>query len=422
MGALLIYNLFIMYFTRDITYLWYCGYLFGIMLHQVYYMGILELDILREPIKHRIIINAFIILSLFFMPLFTRAFLHTKQYLHKFDVVLKYMPFYFIAVFLVQKPQLMIILLVPVAFVFISIAITAYIKKIPGSNYYALGWLSISTGLMLMGLYNLGYAQFMSKIPYAIQMSIIFEALIFSIGLANRINQLKLEKAMADMKLIQLQKEEKEKLEKTVEIRTHELSNALKDKEMLFRELHHRVKNNLQMVISLIRIQKSKTENGTFKDIFISMQNRISSIGKLHDLLYKKSDLASISTKKYFDQIISEIQDSYDDAKDIDISLNVSADIPLEQITYCGLIINELVTNSIKYAFKGITEKKIYISLCKTDGHFILVIKDNGKGFDIDEDSDTMGLSVVKTLVKRQLKGSFFIDATNGMECKITFK
>jgi len=169
----------------------------------------------------------------------------------------------------------------------------------------------------------------------------------------------------------------------------------------------------MQMIISLLRLQSNKIVDENAKDILKTAQNRIGSISKLHELLYKKNEVSKIDTKNYFVSIVNEILKSTTNSKNIEIVFDINADLNMAKAIYCGLIVNELVTNSIKHAF-GKNGGKIEISLYKENYKYILLVEDNGKGFDPSKKSDSIGLLLVKTLSSMQLKGDFFIDSKNG--------
>ncbi len=418
--ALLVYNFFIYFFTKDKTYLWYCAYLAGVLIHQAYYTGFLEYFILQKPIEHRLIVHLIIAASLIFIPPFARSFLQTEKYMPRADKILKYMPLYIAISSLVPDAKMMLAFLIPLSVVFLVIVFSALVRDVIQARYFAVGWACVVTSMALMGLYNLGYFGFLSNFPYIVQVGIAAEALIFSIGLADRINRLKAEKAAADALLIKLQTDEKKRLEKMVEKRTKQLLKALEEKDILFKELNHRVKNNMQMIVSLLRLQSGKIADSKARDVLETMQNRIGSIGKLHELLYQKREIEKVDTASYFSQIVQEIQKSFPNSENIEIVLNIQADLDMTKAIYCGLIVNELVTNSMKHAFdeKG---GKIWISLYQQNGKFILSIKDDGKGFEFDQYGATAGLLIVRTLAQMQLKGKIEVFTSNGSSFLVIF-
>lgn len=220
-------------------------------------------------------------------------------------------------------------------------------------------------------------------------------------------------------KNIQQKKNEKKNLEIQVKERTNELNNSLDEKALLLKELNHRVKNNMQMIISLLRLQNDRTTDIKMVEVITTIQNRINAMSKLHELLYNQDNALSFDTYEYFERLIDELQNSIDN--EVDINLIVETELNIEDSIYCGFILNELVTNSLKYAFQDKEDKTIDISLSKQDNWFSLTVKDNGIGYDPKTTKDSLGLTVVKIFVDRQLEGHLEIDALNGVNTTITW-
>ena len=212
-----------------------------------------------------------------------------------------------------------------------------------------------------------------------------------------------------------------------VEIKEAEgkIKASLNEKELLLRELHHRVKNNLQIILSLINLQSNGIKDQQDLEIFRESQSRVKSLAIIHEKLYQSADFASINFEEYIQSLVSYLL-SYYSTNNIIVDINVEKDIILNMDTAvpCGLIINELVTNSIKFAFPGKKTGKIYIQLRYEDGSLILIIGDNGVGLPdgIDfENSQKLGLQLVKTLTD-QLEGKIQYNGENGTEFRIKFK
>ena len=214
-------------------------------------------------------------------------------------------------------------------------------------------------------------------------------------------------------KNLQQKKNEKKKLEIQVRQRTNELNKSVDEKALLLRELNHRVKNNMQIIISLLRLQSDRTKDIKLNEAIMTIQNRINAMSKLHELLYNQDSTLSLDTYEYFEKLIDELNDSIEN--EVEITLTIESDLHIEQAIYCGLILNELVTNSLKYAFVDSINKQIDISLSEQNNWFTLNIKDNGIGYDQKTTKDSLGLTVVKRLVNRQLDGHINIDSTNGV-------
>ncbi len=411
MAALLIYNFFIFIFTKDIAYFWYCGYLFMLILHQLYYTKIIELYI---PHSQNQIIQIFILLIIFvtfFISYFTRSFLHTDKTMPVFDLILKLLPLYASFGIFSSNLEVALIVFIPIIPIYIIIALRALQLGLRQAKYFAAGWIAVCLSWLVMALVNFGLFPSLANYIFIPQLGFAFEALIFSIGLADRINTLKAQKEAADRELIKYHKQQHEMLQTEVERRTLELTKALREKSLLLKEVHHRVKNNLQMIVSLIQLQTVKAKEKSVKEILLGAQSRIGSIGALHEILYRRESIAEIETDHYFRQIVSQIRSAIPDSQQISIEFDITADIDSDRAIYCGLIINELVTNALKHAFDG-RNGTISIKFAKEQKEYTLAVSDNGKGFEKGEtSSESVGLALVKALAVRQLKGSYLIDS-----------
>lgn len=204
------------------------------------------------------------------------------------------------------------------------------------------------------------------------------------------------------------------------------LKNSIAEKEILLREIHHRVKNNLQTISSLLDLQAESITEEKILEAFRSSQSRIKSMALIHERLYKAEDLSKIKAGEYIVKLIDYLEDTYTSPSlDIEITTDIeNLFLNLDVAIPCGLIINELVSNSMKYAFPENRRGRISVSLQPDNfNNLILTISDNGKGMPLEilaQDSQTLGLQLVKLLVK-QLNGKIEIDGTNGTIIKIIF-
>jgi len=208
------------------------------------------------------------------------------------------------------------------------------------------------------------------------------------------------------------------------------IKDSLKEKEILLREIHHRVKNNLQIIAALLMLQAEESENPELISKYKESENRIHAMSLIHERIYQSKNLSDINLTSYMQSLIDDLIYSYGyDSGQLDISLN-SGDfnLSIETVMPIGLIINELVSNSLKYAFVGFDDKdkkKIGINLYLTDDEFFkLEIYDNGVGIPEDfqlEKTSSLGLQLVNELVK-QLDGDMEVIIENGTKYIITFK
>ena len=209
------------------------------------------------------------------------------------------------------------------------ITLYAVIKKNQQAYFILFGWFIFLSSGLLMYLSSAGIFNITKYFPYLIETSFVMEAIIFSIALANRITSLQKERNEANQKLILQKENETKRLTNEVNLRTQDLKNALDEKELLLKELNHRVKNNMQTIVSLIRLQSDEVEDEKLRDILLTIQNRISAMGHLHELLYRQDNIEYIDVYEYFELLIEEVRDSYDSY--IDIHLEIKTKIQLEK-------------------------------------------------------------------------------------------
>jgi len=199
------------------------------------------------------------------------------------------------------------------------------------------------------------------------------------------------------------------------------LRRSLNEKEILLREVHHRVKNNLQIISSLLNLQSLGTEGEDVREVLMESQGRIKVMAMIHEHLYRSESLASINFRDYVERLVEDIIISHGTGimKVIevdDIKPDIDTAIPL------GLIINELVTNSVKYAFPDGTGT-VTVRIRSHDDEVSLVVADDGVGLPEDiepENTDTLGLSLVSILTA-QLDGTLTIRRDHGTEFRISF-
>jgi PAS domain S-box-containing protein len=204
-----------------------------------------------------------------------------------------------------------------------------------------------------------------------------------------------------------------------------EIKASLKEKEAMMREIHHRVKNNLQIVSSLLRLQSRSIKNKSLKDTFEIAQNRIKSMALIHEVLYLSENLDKINFSDYIQRITNHLFSMFSrKTKEIQLELDVGEYyLDIDKAIPCGLIINELVSNSFKHAFPDGKSGKILVQLNNKLDRYTLVVKDTGVGFPDDVDmrnTKTLGLQLVNDLVN-QIDGSYEMQSDDGTVFKIVF-
>jgi PAS domain S-box-containing protein len=210
---------------------------------------------------------------------------------------------------------------------------------------------------------------------------------------------------------------------KNIEI---QLKQSLIEKEILLKEIHHRVKNNLMIISSLLDLESRYIKDKASKDIFKESQNRARSMALIHERLYQSTDLKRIDFGEYISSLATELFHTYESDPGL-IELKINAENILLDINTAiplGLIVNELITNSLKHAFPKGMKGEIIVDFHPIDDHYEFTVKDNGIGFpeDLDyQNTDSLGLQIVNSLTD-QIDGEIELDRNNGTEFKITFK
>lgn len=202
----------------------------------------------------------------------------------------------------------------------------------------------------------------------------------------------------------------------------------LEEKEILIKEIHHRVKNNLQLIISLLNLQSEYVKSKTAEKALVESKNRIASISKVHEMLYMAENLTKIRYDEYLDFLLETLLDNLSDRRkkinfvtDVNkLRVNINTAVPL------GLLINEMVTNSLKYAFPNQSEGEIKITIHSIEKKkYQFFYSDNGVGYDKDIDFnnvETLGFQLIYSLVE-QLNGSVErIHKSKGTHYKVIFE
>lgn len=237
-----------------------------------------------------------------------------------------------------------------------------------------------------------------------------------------RINQIKSQKEALEKSVIE-RTLELELSKKQVEDDKLIIEKSLAERESLLKEIHHRVKNNLQIIASLLYLQSGKFEDEDFKKVLEEGQGRVRSMALIHQKLYENDDLKSIPFGEYLQELVSEIRASFGMGK---IQLNIEAEnifFDVDTAVPLGLIVNEMATNAFKYAFEKKESGSLSIYLTEENGMFTLNVRDDGKGIPDEIDirkTKSLGLRLVRML-SQQLEGEFEFSNNNGTSFELKF-
>jgi PAS domain S-box-containing protein len=210
------------------------------------------------------------------------------------------------------------------------------------------------------------------------------------------------------------------------------LKTSLFEKEALLKEVHHRVKNNLASILALLKLQSREVDDPSAREAFGALSGRIESMALIHEKLYQSENLSRIDFQDYLQTLLLHLRVSLSAPDNLTftveargVSLDINIAVP------CGLLVNELITNIIKHAFPGGNPRpgcrscEVLISMERDGSYYTLTVADNGKGIPANlklEDTETMGLLLVRMLGEHQLGGRVDIDRTAGTRVVLTFK
>lgn len=205
-----------------------------------------------------------------------------------------------------------------------------------------------------------------------------------------------------------------------------QVRKSLKEKEMLLAEVHHRVKNNLAVITGLLELQSYSAESASAKRILKDSQMRVHSIAMVHEKLYQSEDFSEVNINQYFKELSEVIHKTMNPSDvEIEIELNIKpVKLPITQAIPCGLLLNEILTNSYKHAFEGRKEGKIVVCLDQPKNKLLLKIQDDGIGLPENPEQNintSMGMTLIKTLSK-QLNAAFHFRNEGGAIFEFEFE
>ncbi len=201
---------------------------------------------------------------------------------------------------------------------------------------------------------------------------------------------------------------------------------SLHEKEVLLREIHHRVKNNLQLISGLLDMTRMRTQDESTGSILTDMMMKIQTMAQIHTRLYESKQFDRINMEGQVRDQVAAMTNIYS-VRDRQVGCEISADeiyLPVDQAIPCSLVINEILSNTFKHAFKGREHGDIGIFMVQDNGRIRITIRDNGVGMPAGFDAikaNTLGVKLMRTLVQHQLKGSLMITSQNGTEVVVEF-
>jgi two-component sensor histidine kinase len=200
---------------------------------------------------------------------------------------------------------------------------------------------------------------------------------------------------------------------------------SIEEKETLIKEVHHRVKNNLQIIKSLVRLQKNNVQDSTTKSILSEFELRVSSMALVHESLYKSDDLSKVNINAYYEKLIYSLIEAYSVSQSIETNMNIDVvSLELDTLIPLGLLTNEIISNALKHGLKGQEKGLLTINFYLKNDFYYLYISDNGSGFPVDMEervSNSLGMELIDALVQ-QLDGEMIRSSNPGAQFNIKFK
>ena len=412
--ALATYSLILFFYIGDRSYLYYSLYLFALVWQQMTYLGLTHIYLppafvvidMKIPVLK---INLLVITS----ALFAMHFLKVVRFGRLWYIYMLFITLSLLEILVLSSPlfyNLYVVIFTGALFITFNLAagIISYRRGEKQARLFIAGFAIVFLSYLFIILDAVGITTFMLHVKNILMFGTAFEALVLSLAFADRYRILQQEKAFADAQILDESRRRTQLVEADVKAKTAKLNETLKAKELLLQEVHHRVKNNLQIILSIIRMQNDTvTDAQSAAEALLDLENRINAIAQTYNMLLVKERLDEIDMQEYLDALLHDLQTSLQKDKTVHINLHTNAVMPLRQSVYVGLIINELITNAYKYAFSH--EGTITVTLLQEEKRYSLTVEDNGRGLESAKTGKSLGLQLVETLARNQLGGKIDI-------------
>jgi two-component sensor histidine kinase len=414
LGALIcmaIYNLFLFFSLREFSYLLYVLALISTILTQGYLVGFFIRYLSPESPEFSFRIPVYVMATTcIFSTWFALEFLGLKKkddWMYYILLVSIFIPLFTIGLEVLQldylSRKITVIENLLLAFIIYISSVYCLVKGKKIALYFNIAWTLYLIGVVLYGLNKVGVIPANQYTEYFAHVGSFIEVIVLSFALGHKYNLVRMEKE-------KLERQSREELEELVKIQTTELEASLEEKEVLLKEIHHRVKNNLQIVISLLDLQVASAKSSKNKQALVQSKSRVYSMSLIHQKLYQSNNFARINIKNYLEELFFYVKKTYTYIKSpIQYSVHIEeVELSLTQAVPLGLIVNELLTNSLKYGVQeGKKDNHIKLSVQLKKDHLELIVADSGEGFEAQEKGDiksSLGLFLINSL-NRQLRG-----------------
>ena len=415
-ASLIIYSLVMSIYLKEKSYLFYALYLSTLFYMMFSYLGFTPLIFSKEFTLADVSLTIFRVYSVTLATAFFAIyFLKIWQHRLLFWLYLLFIGLTAITMLFYHSDQpkdidmALTIGSMIVIYNFIA-GVVVYKKGYKEARFYIVGFGVVLLSYLIMISDAFGWSYFTQHYYNLILWTTLFEAITLSLAFADRY-------IVVQEKLLYEITHKKAEIEEEVTQKTQQINQMLNTKELLLKELHHRVKNNLYIILSMVQMQgRASIDTSRFKEL----ENRIHAISKSYDTLMLNQNLDKIEMKSYLNSLIEQIALGFK-KESIKVISTINATLSLSHAVYVGLIVNELLTNAYKYAFDE-QGGSIEILLQKEKEQYHLRIKDNGKGFKpTQKRHGSLGLILVESLVKEQLRGEMRFESLGGVLFEVWF-
>lgn len=424
----ILFNLFLGFQLKEIIYYYYVGYTLCIMYYLISISGLLVYINLQELTYVTYFITTFAIV---FLILFSMEYLNVRKRLPIVLPIFKVLALLLIVIGLLSifyyapLNQFLNYLILFSYLLLIFTSLTLFIKGYRKAKSYLFAIILYFSFVIIYLLLLRGILDNNYLTRYGYLFTLYFEVVFFASMLAGRYNDIKDEQIKTKNDFINLKNNQNKLLSQEVSKQTAQLNesntkltNSLRERELLLREICHRVKNNFHMINGMLWFESKKHKD---KDIFTELNNRINSMAKIHEhLLYNSKDLNKIFFDEYFKDLLSNIEQLYSN-KNFSINYKVpKLSLIFEEALSLGIIINEIINNSIKYG-KHLKNNQIDLLIKEKDGEIILTIKDQGKGLP-DDYKKGLGLNLVDEFSLKLHNSNHKFSYKDGLIFQLNFK
>lgn len=433
MILLIFYNIIFYIFNREKMFLYYVLYSSSIVLAMLFSTGfgytVLWSD---EPWLNGYGGAMFYYPTLIFGLVFSKEFLNTKKFVKRIDKLMSYTIYAAIAVFFVNnfvdaKVTMLFILLLSLSAFSLMITAAAYVGivfKEQGARLVIAGWSALIFGVSIGLLSYYGFIEEKMWAHKGSELGTFIEITLFSMALASRYRDKRVALLKSQSELTNINKN----LENIVEQKTWDLRYANEKlrheaalNDQLLKELAHRVKNNLQVILSFLSLQIRSSTNSELNSMLDESKRRVHAIVAVHEHLIATRQFEYISMDEYFKELLEQNSRIF---KHLHVKVQIDTQgitLPIKTATLIGLIVNEIFSNACKHAFNDVKDPNFKILMNQEANEmYVLKVGDNGSGLGVS-DADSLGMKIIEALIK-QLNGSYEIVQDMGVTYIIRFE